>query len=313
MLRSALTQGARISVSTLGKDDPTNAEQERTQVVLSSLQKTNTFMKHSLPAWIFLGRNLPRSPATPRPTIRFPASRPLNSSQTAAVERILSGASSDRVCLIQGPPGTGKTTVIAASVHSFLANPMLGLGSSMWLIAQSNVAVKNIAEKLAETKFLEFRLLVSVDFHFEWYMDPPFLTHVEIELTMAVRHEHLYAKIEENTIRSDQFSNIHDMIRRLAGSRVILCTLSMLSHPLLATSGVFRIAPVNTVIVDEASQIEIGDYFPLLSNFRKHLKKLVFIGDNKQRAFIDFAFNHHRIARTVGLKNPLHSRPVRSR
>jgi hypothetical protein len=40
----------------------------------------------------------------------------------------------------------------------------------MWLIAQSNVAVKNIAEKLAEVGFLNFKLLVSKDFHFDWYV-----------------------------------------------------------------------------------------------------------------------------------------------
>lgn len=100
-----------------------------------------------------------------------------------------------------------------------------------------------------------------------------------------LRHEHLYSKIEPNVIRSDQFSNPTVTARRLAGSRVILCTLSMLSHPRLSTSGVFQIAPVNTVILDEASQIEVGDYLPLLSRFGRDLHKLVFIGDDKQRMY----------------------------
>jgi hypothetical protein len=39
---------------------------------------------------------------------------------------------------------------------------------TIWLVAQSNVAVKNIAEKLASCDFWEFRLLVSFDFHFDW-------------------------------------------------------------------------------------------------------------------------------------------------
>jgi superfamily I DNA and/or RNA helicase len=37
------------------------------------------------------------------------------------------------------------------------------------------------------------------------------------------------------------------------------------------------------MIFDEASQIEIGDYLPLLVRFRSTLQKLVFIGDDKQR------------------------------
>ena len=35
-------------------------------------------------------------------------------------------------------------------------------------MAQSNIAVKNIAEKLADVGFWDFRLLVSNDFHIGW-------------------------------------------------------------------------------------------------------------------------------------------------
>lgn len=45
-----------------------------------------------------------------------------------------------------------------------------------------------------------------------------------------------------------------------------------------------EIAPLHMVIVDEASQIEVGDYIPLLQKSAKTLEKLVFIGDDKQRA-----------------------------
>jgi superfamily I DNA and/or RNA helicase len=62
---------------------------------------------------------------------------------------------------------------------------------------------------------------------------------------------------------------------------VILCTLSMLSNDKLAAFT--RLVPLQTVIFDEASQIEIGDYLPLLVRFRSTLQKLVFIGDDKQR------------------------------
>jgi len=44
-----------------------------------------------------------------------------------------------------------------------------------------------------------------------------------------------------------------------------------------------QIVPIETVIFDEASQIEIGDYLPMLIRFRPTLRKLIFIGDNKQR------------------------------
>ena len=66
--------------------------------------------------------------------------------------------------LVQGPPGTGKTTVIATYVLSAINAGQRGI----WLVAQSNVAVKNIAEKLAKLDFLDFKVLVSKGFHFEW-------------------------------------------------------------------------------------------------------------------------------------------------
>ena len=40
--------------------------------------------------------------------------------------------------------------------------------NTIWVIAQSNVAVKNVAEKLAGSGFLDFKLLVSKDFHYDW-------------------------------------------------------------------------------------------------------------------------------------------------
>ena len=47
--------------------------------------------------------------------------------------------------------------------------------------------------------------------------------------------------------------------------------------------GFTTIVPVQTVIVDEASQIEVGNYLSLLGKYKGSLRKLVFIGDDKQR------------------------------
>lgn len=98
------------------------------------------------------------------------------------------------------------------------------------------------------------------------------------------RHEHLYGRINLNLIRSDDFPD--DLVgteRLLLGARVMLCTLSMLSHGKLPLFN--QIVPVQTLIVDEASQIEIGDYLPPLQRFKMTLHKLVFIGDDKQRKY----------------------------
>ncbi|CCM01391.1 uncharacterized protein FIBRA_03442 [Fibroporia radiculosa] len=265
------TNAKICSVYTIGREDPTYAELERTEAILAVLQCRIKLFEVPVVRKMFnteTSRMSCKKKDSAKsnldvPDICFP-SRPLNGTQTVAVRRILSTESNDQICLIHGPPGTGKTTVIAASVTSIIAASKSDHG--VWLIAQSNVAVKNIAEKLGSVGFWEFKVLVSKDFHFEW-------------------HEHLYEDIERNVIRSDDFApNAVGMSRLLLDSRVILCTISMLSHPRLGSTGLTRLVPVTTVIVDEASQIELGDYLPLLYKFGQNLRKLVFIGDDKQLA-----------------------------
>jgi hypothetical protein len=58
--------------------------------------------------------------------------------------------------------GTGKTSTISKAVQEWESR-----GNTVWIAAQSNVAVKNIAERLIRDK-VEFRILVSKEFHFEW-------------------------------------------------------------------------------------------------------------------------------------------------
>ncbi|KZP25209.1 P-loop containing nucleoside triphosphate hydrolase protein [Athelia psychrophila] len=260
-LRGSL-QGSEIdAIYTIGKDDPTNAEGQRAAIILEGLKQTNMIVKKLFVQSIWLPGETsvwpPRPPMQKTP-INF-SYRTLNPSQRDAVAEILSNT--NPISLIQGPPGTGKTSVIAASVTSMMA---VASDRTIWLIAASNVAVKNIAEKLAEVDFLEFSLVVSTDFHFDW-------------------HEHLYEKIRPRVIESENIpKDVMAAERLLLGSRVILCTISMLTNS--RSSPITHVVPVECIIVDEASQIEIGQYLPMLSQFGTSLKKLVFIGDDKQLA-----------------------------
>ncbi|KAG0706770.1 hypothetical protein DFH29DRAFT_117731 [Suillus ampliporus] len=261
---SVQASGKVLSVTTFGKEDLTYAESYKEDVVLKALQGTITLTERPFFCSIWApSLNISWPPPTQStsstPFVYFPSGT-LNPSQYEAVERILSPADKDRVMLIQGPPGTGKTTVIAASVDSIIRTGHMN--STVWLVAQSNVAVKNIAEKLDKVGFRDFKLLVSKDFHYDW-------------------HEHLYERLQNCFIRSDLFGgSVVEIERLLLGTRVILCTLSMLSHPRIDLF--VRLVPVQTMIFDEASQIEVGDYLPLLHRFQRTLQKMVFIGDDKQ-------------------------------
>ena len=93
----------------------------------------------------------------------------------------------------------------------------------------------------------------------------------------------MYELIRPNVIESSDFKRtIGDNERLVLKARVMLCTLSMLSTDRLMDCGFTTIVPVQTVFVDEASQIEVGDYLPILARYKTSLRKMVFIGDDKQ-------------------------------
>ncbi|KAF8440436.1 P-loop containing nucleoside triphosphate hydrolase protein [Boletus edulis BED1] len=262
-----LLAGKQVATITLmGRDDPTLAEVKRAQVILMILQGRINTDDADFNPWI---QKIYLSPGedfmwpaewsqpTPSPVKLDPAKipRPLNSSQKKAIRCMLDQTDSSRTTIIQGPPGTGKTTVIA----SYVLTAVSAGRSGIWLIAQSNVAVKNIAEKLADFGLTHWKLLVSDDFYVHW-------------------HEHLYTTIRANTISGGEFK---DRLSELNNCPVVLCTLSMLSNNVLRVQGAFRRNPLHTVVIDEASQIEIGDYIPIFSNFTT-IRKAIFIGDNMQ-------------------------------
>ncbi|CAL1716327.1 unnamed protein product [Somion occarium] len=247
-----------LSITSVGQNGPTSADLANASKVLEILQgkytlSTNPFLQTIWPVpdqeveWpsTFHCFHAPPILSTPHHS--------LNESQEQAVLHMLSQTNDRHISIIQGPPGTGKTSVIATYVLSATAAGQGGI----WLVAQSNVAVKNIAEKLIAVGFDNWKLLVSRDFQEDW-------------------HEHLYHRIARNVIRSDQF---YQGCKDLAGCRVILCTLSMLSHPriTLFTSPI----PIRSLVVDEASQINVSQYMHPLSTFPT-IHKLCFIGDDKQ-------------------------------
>ena len=173
-IKGDIGNGKILSLQTVGRETPTNAEILRTHYMLEALQKTIILLTHPFinVMWFPIGNNKAKTlwKDTTRllgtPSFFFPGDRVLNASQLKAVKISLSSKDSDRVTLIHGPPGTGKTTVIAATVTSVMFSSYKD--RTLWLVAQSNVAVKNIAEKLASVDFVDFKVLVSKDFHFDW-------------------------------------------------------------------------------------------------------------------------------------------------
>jgi len=184
-----LTTGNKeiTTVTSIGRDDPTTAEARRSATILRILQGSEKLLDES--PWVqniwfpqtddglfiwpkewsqlsLLKANLPNQPPLPHSPLQTSnmVHHTLNASQQEAVNFMLSEHDDHRITLVQGPPGTGKTSVIASFVQYSV---QLGRGG-IWLVAQSNVAVKNIAEKLISRGFKDWKLLVSRDFHYEW-------------------------------------------------------------------------------------------------------------------------------------------------
>lgn len=171
-----------VTVTSIGRDDPTTAEARRAAIILQILQGQEKLLDTS--PWIsniwFInssdsGLSWPAewSQNSSTTSAKAPSPNPhksihrriLNSSQQKVVNAMLSEQDDYRLTIVQGPPGTGKTSVISSFVQ--FSTHSIGR-SGIWLVAQSNVAVKNIAEKLFADGFTDWKLLVSKDFHFDW-------------------------------------------------------------------------------------------------------------------------------------------------
>ncbi|KAH8115120.1 hypothetical protein DFH11DRAFT_1591562 [Phellopilus nigrolimitatus] len=246
-------------VRVLGREELTNAETARNGFLLHLLQGKRTLLSPEYPfirhLWL-AGKSMPSYAQITHATIRKGQNgRPLNQSQANVVEAMLERASP--FVIAHGPPGTGKTTTISVA-----AREICDLRETVWIVAQSNVGVKNIAESLCKHG-VDFKLLVSKEFHFEW-------------------HEHIYEDVNDHLIRTDEIPDDPRHVDLLfSRTRVVLCTLSTLSNPTLTGKRIFELVPVENLVVDEASQIGVFDYLSVFGKF-KELQKVSLFGDPKQ-------------------------------
>lgn len=82
------------------------------------------------------------------------------------------------------------------------------------------------------------------------------------------------------------------MERELGGSHIILSTLSMISNPSLHDNGTFDIIPVERLIIDEASQINIFEF--MVSDYDYSASSpLQILSIHVCCSTYSFGFNHH--------------------
>jgi hypothetical protein len=80
------------------------------------------------------------------------------------------------------------------------------------------------------------------------------------------RHEELYLDIESMLIRSDQLpDSFGEVSITFHDTTVVLSTLSMLSNSKLEECGLLRFIPVRSLVIDEASQIDVFEFMVTFS------------------------------------------------
>ena len=70
----------------------------------------------------------------------------------------------------------------------------------------------------------------------------------------------MYEDIELHLIVSDEFGEGFDPRIGIGSSKVILCTLSMLSSSALVKCNILEYVPIERLVVDEASQIDMFEF-----------------------------------------------------
>ncbi|KAI0359312.1 P-loop containing nucleoside triphosphate hydrolase protein [Trametes cingulata] len=249
--------GSVKTVRVCGREESTSAELARDLFVVQLLRGQATLDRSLFVRLVWFPRGALARTGRDRDPADDEEFRLLNPSQRRVAAAMIA-EDGDPIVVAHGPPGTGKTSTIAAALEYWQAREQ-----PVWVVAQSNVGVKNIARSIIK-KGIDFKLFVSSEFHFQW-------------------HEHLYeGRVEDTLIITDEF-NGHgfDAPRRIGDARVILCTLSMLSNENLVTQKVFKHRPVERLVVDEASQIDMFEFMHLFDKF-EDLKKVCMFGDPKQ-------------------------------
>ncbi|KAG8830151.1 hypothetical protein FRC17_005343 [Serendipita sp. 399] len=287
------TAGEVQYARTMGKEEATILDNQRSNFILFALQGRVAVQGNQLLRQIWFPTTHKPSPVEPTlPELVGEEFKRLNRRQKRAVEEMMKEGPDPRIVLVHGPPGTGKTSVIAAMtqcllntvndrsedgeqeklIQSAMRSDEEDMGKSaadgptVWIVAQSNVAVKNVAEKLVKVGILDFKLIVSSDFHFEWWDAD----------SMSLAGSSHHVGMSTFTPKS---STIYAYPRTFPKP-----DMNILTSPKLRNLDFYTWMPVTSVVVDEASQIQIGDLLPMLHYFEPDIKRVCFVGDHKQLA-----------------------------
>lgn len=201
-----------------------------------------------------------------------------NDSQKVAIQSVLNNS----ITVLQGPPGTGKTSTIYEIILQLLGNlntyPIL-------VVAASNIAIDNIAEKLLETHKNSILRIVSLEKEPEYNREHPLASiclHHKVFDGLPLQAQETIKEMRRpnSTVSQNQYkklmtTQIDYSDKLIALARVIFTTT------VVAGGNQLKLCPkIPVIIMDEATQS--SEPTTLIPLSIPGVEKFVFVGDQKQ-------------------------------
>lgn len=206
------------------------------------------------------------------------SSQNMNGSQKIAVQSVLNNA----ITVLQGPPGTGKTStiyeIILQLLNSLNTYPIL-------VVASSNIAVDNIAEKLMATHAQSLIRITSTEKEKEYPKSHPLgsiCLHHRTYTALPQKYKDITDDMKRGAMKlgpKGYSAYLNEKIaisdQLVAQAKVIFTTTVSAGSPQLKN---LKSCPV--VIMDEATQS--SEPTTLIPLSMPDVRKFVFVGDQKQ-------------------------------
>lgn len=228
-----------------------------------------------------------------------------NDSQKTAIQHVLNNA----ITVLQGPPGTGKTSTIHEIILQLFRNlktfPIL-------VVAASNIAIDNIAEKLKQDDDLTILRIVSTEKERE-YNDKHHLydicLHQQVFNRLPERNKEiaLDMKFNRKPVSQNQYKKLltvsNSITEKLVAQAQVILTTSVVAGGYQLKS----IKKLPVVIMDESTQS--SEACSLIPLSMPGVDRFIFVGDDKQlSSFSEVPYLEQSLFERV-LKNDTYKNP----
>lgn len=201
-----------------------------------------------------------------------------NDSQKVAIQSVLNNS----ITVLQGPPGTGKTSTIYEVILQLLENlntyPIL-------VVAASNIAIDNIAEKLLEKHGRSILRIVSLEKEPEYNREHPLASICLHHRVFDGLPLHLQDTIKEMrrpnlSVSQTRYKNLMTAMIDYSDKLIALARVIFSTTVVAGGNQLKSVPKMPVVIMDEATQS--SEPTTLIPLSMPGVEKFVFVGDQRQ-------------------------------